>query len=132
MGKTMNRRLRALESRIEKIKQEIAALGTLRPGSLSQQYNVCGKPDCRCKADPPQKHGPYHQLSFTWQGRSRTEFVRGVDLHAVEEQLRNYSKLRELVETWITLGIELSQLQLQKTRSTDLAPRTRKRRPATV
>ncbi|MGC9328602.1 MAG: DUF6788 family protein [Candidatus Hinthialibacter sp.] len=29
----------------------------MRPGALSQQYNVCGNPRCRCK-DPqhPQKH----------------------------------------------------------------------------
>jgi hypothetical protein len=44
-----------LERQIEKTKQ---ALGDMRPGSLSTQYNVCGKLGCRCKADPPQKHGP--------------------------------------------------------------------------
>jgi len=130
MVETMNNRWRVLESRIEKIKQQIVALGSLRPGSLSQQYNVCGKPDCRCKADPPQKHGPYHQLSFTWQGRSSTQFVRGEDLQLVEQQLRNYRKLRELVETWVTLGMELSRLQLQQRRSTGRAPRPRKRRAA--
>lgn len=132
MVETMNKRLRNLESKIDKIKQEIVALGSLRPGSLSQQYNVCGKPDCRCKADPPNKHGPYYQLNFTREGRSRTQFVRGEDLQTVEEQLRNYRKLRELVDTWVTLGMELSQLQLQQRRSTDTTPRTRKRPPATV
>ena len=126
----MNQRLRTLESRIEKIKHEIAALGPLRPGTLSQQFNVCGKSDCRCKANPPQKHGPYYQLSFTWQGRSSTHFVRREHLQTVEEQLRNYKKLRELVETWATLGMELSQLQLQRERSVRPAARTRRRRAA--
>lgn len=126
----MSHRLRTLESKIEKIKREIAELGPLRPGTLSQQFNVCGKPDCRCKANPPQKHGPYYQLSFTWQGRSSTHFVRREHLRIVEEQLRNYKRLRELVETWATLGMELSQLQLQHERSVKPAVRTRKRRPA--
>jgi len=126
----MNRRSNTLESRIEKIKQEIAALGPLRPGTLSQQFNVCGKPDCRCKADPPQKHGPYYQLSFTWQGRSSTHFVRREHLKIVEEQLRNYKKLRELVETWATLGMELSQLQLRQERPVKPAAQSRKRRAA--
>ena len=123
----MSQRLRTLESRIEKIKYEIAALGPLRPVTLSQQFNVCGKPDCRCKAKPPQKHGPYYQISFTWQGRSSTHFVRREHLHIVEEQLRNYKKLRELVETWATLGMELSQLRLQEGRSVKPTARTRKR-----
>jgi len=65
----MNPRQPSLEVRIEKLKQEIARLGDLRPGKLSQQDNVCGKADCRCKADPPQKHGPYYQLSFTERGK---------------------------------------------------------------
>jgi len=47
----------AAERRIDAIKRQIVALGRLRPGTLSQQYNVCGNPTCRCKADPPQKHG---------------------------------------------------------------------------
>jgi len=57
--------------KIAQLKQELAELGPMHPGSLSEQYNVCGKPGCRCK-DPknPQKHGPYYQLSFTWRGKS--------------------------------------------------------------
>ena len=113
----MNRSLRSLEARIKKIKQEIAALGELRPGTLSQQYNVCGKPDCRCKATPPKKHGPYYQVSFTWRGRSRSEFVRQENLPDVKTQLRNYRRLRGLVERWVALGMELSRLRLEENRS---------------
>ena len=31
-----------LERQIEKTKQALVALGDMRPGSLSTQYNVCG------------------------------------------------------------------------------------------
>jgi hypothetical protein len=110
----MNRRQPSLETGIEKLKQEIARLGDLRPGKLSQQYNVCGKADCRCKADPPQKHGPYYQLSFTRNGKSSTQFVRKEDLAVVRQQLRNYQRLRKLVDRWIALGMELSRLKVQQ------------------
>lgn len=93
-------------ARIQTIKAELARLGRLRPGNLSRQYNVCGNPTCRCKADPPRKHGPYYQLSYTWQGRSRTEFVRREDLAAVRQQVRNYQRLRALVEKWIAAEID--------------------------
>ena len=112
----MNRGRSSLESRIEKVKQAIGRLGDLRPGKLSQQYNVCGKADCRCKADPPQKHGPYYQVSFTRSGRSSTQFVRKEDLAVVRQQLRNYQRLRELIDRWITLGMELSRLKLPSAR----------------
>ena len=58
-----------LEHEIRMVKEELAGLGDLRPGSLSTQYNVCGNPNCNCRAVPPQKHGPYHQVSFTRKGR---------------------------------------------------------------
>ena len=109
----MTRRLPSLEARIAKLKRAIVHLGDLRPGKLSQQYNVCGKAECRCKADPPQKHGPYYQLSFTRSGKSSTQFVRKEDLAVVRQQLRNYQRLRELIDRWIALGMELSRLRLQ-------------------
>jgi len=100
-----------LEAQIAKLKRELLRLGDLRPGTLSEQYNVCGKAGCACKADPPRRHGPYHQLSFTWQGRSRTQFVRREHLRTVRQQLRNYARLRALVEAWIAAGLELSPLR---------------------
>ena len=115
----MNRRQPSLQARIDQLKQAVVRLGDLRPGKLSQQYNVCGKADCRCKADPPQKHGPYYQLSFTRNGKSSTQFVRKEDLAVVRQQLRNYQRLRELIDRWITLGMELSRLKL-RSRQNDL------------
>ena len=98
----------SLETKIQKIKAEIMALGLeLQPGLLTQQYNVCGSPGCRCKADPPQKHGPYYQLSFTRKGKSRTQFVRRHDLSLVEEQVRNYQLLINLTDRWVALGMAL-------------------------
>jgi len=63
------------------------------------------------------------------RGYART-FPRKSGHNRSEEQLRNYKKLRELVETWATLGMELSQLQQQRERSVRPAARTRKRRAA--
>jgi hypothetical protein len=103
----------AIQRRIEQIKAELAQLGPLRPGHLSQQYNVCGTPGCRCKADPPRKHGPYYQLSYTWQRRSHSEFVRLENLAAVRQQLTNYERLRALVDEWIALGLKTAQLRRQ-------------------
>ncbi len=101
----------AIGRRIVQIKTELAHLGPLRPGHLSQQYNVCGTPGCRCKDDPPRKHGPYYQLSYTWQRKSHSEFVRLENLAAVRQQLTNYQRLRTLVDEWIALGLNAARLQ---------------------
>lgn len=110
----MSARRQSLEAKIQKIKQDLAALGDLRPGKLSRQYNVCGSPACRCKANPPQKHGPYYQLSWTRKGKGTTQFVRKQDLTLVRAQLRNYRRLQKLIDRWTTLSLELSRLKLQQ------------------
>lgn len=106
-----------IERQIEKVKRDLAALGDLRPGSLSTQYNVCGSPGCRCKATPPKKHGPYYQLSYTRKSKSSTKFVRKEDLPAIRKQLKNYERMKLLVDRWIDLSTELSNLRLTKDRT---------------
>ena len=108
------RRAATLERQIEKAKRDLAALGDLRPGSLSTQYNVCGTLGCRCKATPPEKHGPYYQVSYTRKGKSSTKFVKQKDLPAVRKQLKNYERMKLLMDRWIDLATELSTLRLSK------------------
>jgi len=110
----MIQRLRALKAQIAEVKRELAKLEELRPGSLSRQYNVCGSPGCRCKATPPQKHGPYYHLSYTRKGKGGTRLVQKSDLPAIRAALANYARLRNLLNRWIDLGTELSDLRLQR------------------
>lgn len=113
----------SLETKIGKIKEEIMALGLeLQPGVLTQQYNVCGTPGCRCKADPPHKHGPYFQLSFTRKGKSRTQFVRRHEFNLVQDHVRNYQRLKKLMDRWVALGMALSRLRLRHERETRNIP----------
>lgn len=111
-----SRSMVSLQQRIERIKRELSALGPLRPGTLSQQYSVCGTAGCRCAADPPVKHGPYYQLSYTWRGKSRTRFVREPQLVQVRQQLTNYERLRALLAEWIDIALEIDALQRQADR----------------
>lgn len=111
-----------IAGRIKRIKADLAHLGDLRPGSLSLQYNVCRTPNCRCKADPPQKHGPYYQLNYTRHGRSRTELVHPEHLDQVRSQTENYQKLKLLLDQWIDASIELDRLRRSGNRP---APRAR-------
>ncbi len=109
--------VQTLQRRIDGIKQQMNALGDLRPGHLSEQYNVCGNPRCRCKADPPQKHGPYCQLGWTRKKKSTTRFIRKPDVSTIKAQLRNHEQLQSLVDQWIDAAIELCDLKLERSRA---------------
>jgi hypothetical protein len=109
-------REKLLVRQIERVKERLAVLGDLRPGSLSTQYNVCGTPGCRCNATPPEKHGPYYQVSFTRKGKSSSKFVRKEDLADVRRELKNDELMKTLVDRWIDLATELSNLRLANKR----------------
>jgi hypothetical protein len=113
-------KLKQIQNKIKKIKEELLEIGELRPGSLSKQFNVCGKPSCKCK-DPknPKKHGPYYQISYTRKGKSSSTFVRPEAVKEIENQLANYKKLMELVNLWIDLAIEHSKIKLDLIRKKD-------------
>ena len=108
--------VQSLEKQLEEVKRQLVALGELRPGSLSTQYNVCGSPGCQCKGTPPKKHGPYYQVSYTRKGKSSSRFVRKDELPNVRRQLKNYALMRDLVDRWIDLSTKLSDLRLAEGR----------------
>lgn len=84
----------------------------MHPGSLGEQFNVCGTPGCHCK-DPqdPRKHGPYYQLSYTWRGKSSTRFVRQERVAEMREKVSNYKRFRELVNEWVDLAMDLERIE---------------------
>jgi len=104
-----------LEKKIARIKRDISRLGPLRPGTLYERYSLCGKPGCRCaRKRKPQKHGPYHYLSYTFNGRSYTEFVPAKQLGQVKKEVKNYNRFRELVKSLVDTSITLSRLRRKK------------------
>jgi hypothetical protein len=108
----MATQLQRWQQQIDLIKQDLLTLGDMRPGALSEQYNVCGKPGCRCKDKlNPQKHGPYYQLSYTHKGKSTTEHVKRETLKEVQMQLSNYARFKDLTEQWVLLSLRISKLK---------------------
>jgi hypothetical protein len=99
-----------LEAQIAQIKARLQRHGAMRPGSLSRQYNVCGKPGCRCK-DPkhPHRHGPYYQLNYVYRGKKTSQFIRREILRQVRTELANYKQFRRLTEQWIGLALKVAQ-----------------------
>jgi len=85
------------ERRVRRLTRQLAELGPMLPGSLTEQWNVCGTPGCRCK-DPerPVKHGPYYQLSYTLQGKGSTMFIKKEDLPEVRRRMKRYQRFRAL------------------------------------
>ena len=95
----MSQQLKKIETRIEKIKHEIAKIGEMRPGSLKQQYRGTAK----------NPYGCYWQLNYTHKGRSHTEYVKDESASETKAQIKMYQRFRHLVELWTRLAIQHAQ-----------------------
>jgi hypothetical protein len=93
---------------VDHVKQQILKLGPVLPGSIGEQWNVCGTPGCKCK-DPlnPRKHGPYYQLSFSVGGRSSSMFIKKEDLSEARKRVKNYQELKKLITEFIQANVDL-------------------------
>jgi hypothetical protein len=91
------------EKRIRALLANLAALGALRPGTLTVQYR-----------NPAEKKTPFHQLSYTHKGRSRSEYVRPESLPAIRREIETYRKFRLLMEQVTDLSLEASRLRHKK------------------
>lgn len=83
--------------KIKQIKDKLFRLGHMLPGSISEQWNVCGTPGCKCKEkNNPIKHGPYYQLSFSVKGKSSSMFVKRQDLREARRRVQRYQEFKQL------------------------------------
>lgn len=73
-----NIRLRQIEKRIKRIKQQLLEIDGTRPGTLTRQYNK----------DRKEKKGAYFQLSYTYKMKSRTDCVRPENVDRIKEEIK--------------------------------------------
>lgn len=91
------------EEKIVRIKRELMELGPMRPGSISRQYR-----------DPKERNQPYYQISYTHHMKSCTEYLRTENLAAIRQETVNFKRFRKLINRWIDLALNLSQIKTRQ------------------
>ena len=77
----------------------------MRPGHLSSQKRASGR-----------NVREYTQLSYTFQKRSRTDYVQPDDLERIKAEIDNYRKFKDLCERLVELSIEESKRKTRQRR----------------
>jgi hypothetical protein len=101
------------KARAEAIAAEITArlagLTFALPGTLADRMTRCGHPGCRCHADPPQLHGPYHQWTRKKNGRTATKILSDEQLADYAPWFDNHKRLRELITELEELSLAITE-----------------------
>ncbi len=86
--------------RIAALRGRIVDFDYMCSGSLRQRYTVCGTQNCRCKAQPPEPHGPYYYWSRLLAGKVVQRVLSREQAEIVARGIKNYREARELLRGW--------------------------------
>jgi hypothetical protein len=100
----------AQQARAAAIAAQIAELttGFILPGTLTERMTRCGYPRCRCHADPPRLHGPYHQWTRKIGGKTVTRILTDDQLADYQPWFDNQRRLRDLITELETLSQQIA------------------------
>ena len=102
-----NKKIQLIENELKEIKEKLSKLGTMHPGGITKQYQKCYNPTCKCMREKnPQKHGPYHKLSYVYHGKPVCRFVRAACTEEMKSRVENYKQFRALIDRWVELSID--------------------------
>ena len=90
---------------LEEVRAQIAGIGHVLPGSVLEVYNRCGNPGCRCRAQPPRRHGPYLQWTRKVKGKTVTRRLTTEQYQRYQPWFDNARRLRELTTRLETLSL---------------------------
>jgi Family of unknown function (DUF6788) len=97
----------AQRAQAARITQAIAEIGFALPGTLTERPMRCGHPNCRCHADPPALHGPYHQWTRKVAGKTVTRFFTDDQLADYGDWFDNQRRLRQLLQQLEALSLAI-------------------------
>lgn len=110
----MASRLETIERRYQALAAELTEVGFISPGSLVARETSCGKPGCRCQADPPRRHGPYYQWSRAVAGRTVSRRLNEAEAELYRQWIANRRQLERIVTEMETLSAAAGEILLRQ------------------
>jgi hypothetical protein len=105
----MSRPTAAHRQRQTALARALGETGFALPGTLTERHMRCGKPNCRCKHDPPTLHGPYWQWTRKLDGKTVTRWLNPEQLQRYQDWFTNAKRARDLIDQIETLSLSIAE-----------------------
>lgn len=80
-------------------------------GTLLRYYLTCGNPDCRCRRNKRNRHGPYWYVAVSYgKGRQRRYLLPANSVARAKRQIAAYARLWEGLCRISELNLDLLRL----------------------
>jgi hypothetical protein len=112
MARSAAARLASYERRYRALAADLATIGYIAAGSITRRRTRCANPNCRCRADPPQMHGPYWQWTAKQNGKTITRRLTPAEAELYQQWIDNDRQLRALIQQMRQIAAEATQTML--------------------
>jgi hypothetical protein len=100
---------RSEDAERRRIAEALAATGFCLPGTIGDERTRCGKAGCRCKADPPVLHGPYHHWTRKIDGKTVGRYLSDDQNERYREWFDQAKRLRQLFSELEALSLRIAE-----------------------
>ena len=105
------------DSKFERIKTKVLALGPIVPGTLRKVYLRCGKKNCRCRTSRKSHwHGPY----FFWDRKEGKKLssrsIPSELVRLIREWIDNRRELDQIISRMLKQGMKIATDQLKSSK----------------
>ena len=119
------RRLRTYQARLQQLASLLPPAGFISSGSVVHRFVPCGKPGCRCQADPPQLHGPYWQWTRVLAGKTTTRRLNPEQARLYQEWIANRRRITRTLAEMDKVSQQAATILLREAAATDQADQDR-------
>lgn len=97
--------IESLQAKRRLLFEQLAQVGDMRRGSITEVYRPCGKQRCCCKESGHPGHGPYYAYTIKVGGTTKTLQLRpGPLLSKIEREVQAHRRFRQLSEELLAVN----------------------------
>lgn len=126
----MGSKLRELEEKRKRVKEQLTGVSDMRQGTVSERYLKCGKAECRCGKEEAYAHGPYFSLTKAVKGKTVTRSIPKPAVELTKAQIAEFREFRRLSQEFLAVNEEICEVKLREPgEESDRAQKKNSRRP---
>ena len=110
----MTSRLERYENQYRELLDQLRDLGFVSPGSVVLRETSCGKPGCKCTADPPRRHGPYYQWTKKVKGKTVSRQLSPAEAELFQEWIANRRQLQRVTRDLERVSAKAGEILLRQ------------------
>jgi hypothetical protein len=115
MSRANGDQIREYKGAYAELRRQLGATGFLWVGTVLHQYQVCGKPSCRCRKENRFRHGPYYVWTRKVRGKTVTRMLTEAEGRLYTEWIHNRRTLNKTIKKMMSFSKRLAPLLLRRT-----------------